>query len=272
MMTRKRINSLRAKPTQLYEDLPKIRLRCGRRGADNEYVSMTDSNHAFRPVAGSAAHPLCGPAEATPRPPEDLFEIVVVCTGNQFRSPIVAGLIRSAASHLPVLVTSLGTMKLPPVHALPEAVALGAELGVDLSGHRARSMRNMDLSSADLVVGFEFQHVAAAVVDAGARAERTFTALELVHLLEGQRVPPGADIVSHARRMVALADARRIPAAAPTSAFQIHDPVEAGPAGHRAVVAQLEAASERLLEGLFGASLRPVPPQIVAEDAWVAAR
>jgi protein-tyrosine phosphatase len=252
---------LRAKPTQLYEDLPKNRLRCGRGGADNEYVSMTDSNHAFRPVAGSAA-----------RPPEDLFEIVVVCTGNQFRSPIVAGLIRSAASHLPVLVTSLGTMKLPPVHALPEAVALGAELGVDLSGHRARSMRNVDLSSADLVVGFEFQHVAASVVDAGARAERTFTALELVHLLEGQRVPPGADIVSHARRMVALADARRIPGAAPTSAFQIHDPVEAGPAGHRAVVAQLEAASERLLEGLFGASLRPVPQRIVAEDVWVAAR
>jgi protein-tyrosine-phosphatase len=201
---------------------------------------MTDPIHA-RPVEADPAHST-----------DDLFEIVVVCTGNQFRSPIVAGLIHSAVSHLPVRVTSLGTMRLPPVHALPEAVALGSELGVDLRSHRARSMRSVDLSTADLVVGFEFQHVAAAVVDAGARPGRTFTALELAHLLEGQRVPPGVDIVAHARRMVALADSRRIPTAGLAAAYQIHDPVAAGPASYRSVIERLGTVTAGLLDGLFG--------------------
>ena len=113
------------------------------------------------------------------------LRVAFVCTGNRFRSPLAAALLESEAEGLPVEVASLGILDLGDKPALPEAVAIAEELGLDLSAHRARSVGDLELGEYDLVLGFERKHVVASVVDAKAKVERTFTLPELLALLHG---------------------------------------------------------------------------------------
>ena len=106
---------------------------------------------------------------------DESFEVVFICTGNRFRSAIAEALTARLTEGLPVEVSSAGTLDLGAVGVLPEALALAPELGVDLSAHRTRCVRDVDLREADLVLGFELTHLATAVVECGAARERTFT-------------------------------------------------------------------------------------------------
>ena len=180
----------------------------------------------------------------------DEFSVVFECTGNRFRSPLAAAFFQAAAQG-PVKVTSLGTLDLGDVEALPEAVELAREHGVDLTEHRASGLREIDLSASDLVIGFERKHVAAAVVDARARPDRTFTLPELVGLL--RRVPavaPGEPVV-RARALVQAAhdlrphDFRRAPVP------ELADPLGLGHADQRAVAEQVRSLTGRLAALLF---------------------
>jgi protein-tyrosine-phosphatase len=114
--------------------------------------------------------------------PDDTFDVVFVCTGNQFRSPLAGAVLARETERLPVRISSCGTGALDGAPAFEEAAELGTRLSVDLSKHRSRRLG--DLAGADLVVGFEHHHVERAVVDAGARRERAFTLPQLVELLE----------------------------------------------------------------------------------------
>ena len=192
---------------------------------------------------------------------DDIFDVVVVCTGNQFRSPIVEGLMRASSSDLPVRVSSVGTKEVGAAPALPEAVRLGSEFGVDLTGHRARSLRGIDLSGADLVLGFEVEHVAAAVIEAGANETRTFTILELISLLEGIIPPEDEDLVKRARAAVESAHRMRSKAAPIPPGAQIPDPVGGRPVVYRRTADHLRTATRQLIDRLFGfVPYSPPPP------------
>jgi protein-tyrosine phosphatase len=180
------------------------------------------------------------------------FEIAVVCTGNQFRSPIVEGLLKLSASDLPVTVYSLGTRELGPAKALPEAVVLASDFGVDLSSHRARSLENVNLTAADLVIGFERSHVAAAVVEAGAPLERTFTILELAEILDRIEDPDITDPVRKAREMVAKAHEMRTQSSSSEGAVQLPDPVGGPSAVYTETAERLRALTSHLIDHLFG--------------------
>jgi protein-tyrosine phosphatase len=128
----------------------------------------------------------------------DALRVAFVCTGNRFRSPLAAALLASETEGLPLEIASVGTLDLGAQPALPEAVELAEELGVDLTAHRARTVASEDLSGYDLVVGFERKHVVSSVVEGGAPIERTFTLPELVGLLrEVAEPPPGAPARIH---------------------------------------------------------------------------
>jgi protein-tyrosine-phosphatase len=118
------------------------------------------------------------------------LQVAFVCTGNRFRSPLAAALLAREADGLPLRIVSLGTLDIGSRPALPEAVAIADELGLDLSGHASRNLTRAELEPFDLVLGFEREHVMASVVDAGARRERTFTLPELVRLLRRLPDPP----------------------------------------------------------------------------------
>ncbi|HYL21854.1 MAG TPA: hypothetical protein VEU74_08820 [Gemmatimonadales bacterium] len=84
--------------------------------------------------------------------------LLVVCHGNQCRSPFAAALLARALASRGVQVESGGFVspgRAPP----PEAVAAAARRGVDLSHHRSRVLTAAVVRAVDLIV----------VMDAGQR-------------------------------------------------------------------------------------------------------
>ena len=74
--------------------------------------------------------------------------ILVLCTGNSARSQMGEGLFRQEG-HGEYEVESAGTK---PSHVRPEAIAVMKELGIDISGHRSKSVNEFDGQSFDYVV------------------------------------------------------------------------------------------------------------------------
>jgi arsenate reductase (thioredoxin) len=62
--------------------------------------------------------------------------ILILCTGNSARSQMAEGLLRHEAGGR-FEVFSAGTK---PSHVRPEAIAVMGEIGIDISGHRSKSV------------------------------------------------------------------------------------------------------------------------------------
>jgi protein-tyrosine-phosphatase len=178
------------------------------------------------------------------------FEIVVVCSGNRFRSPLVAAYLREATKGLPVRVGSAGTLDLGALPALEGAVRAGRELDLDLSGHSSRFVGNVALAAADLVLGFERMHVTTVVVDGGVPRDRVFTLPELVSLLE-QYEPHSTDPIERARE--AIAQANRSRGRESGLRFpEVDDPIGTSARAQRRTAHELIDLSGRLVTALFG--------------------
>jgi protein-tyrosine phosphatase len=179
------------------------------------------------------------------------FSIVVVCTGNRFRSPLAEHLLRREVDGLPVSVSSVGTMQLASGPALPEAVELARDFGLDLSEHRSRTLSRELVEDADLVLGFERRHVKAAVVDGRAARERTFTIGELAALLRAVQPSADEDPGARARAAVAEADSLRDRLRDPGS-LEIHDPFGREPDVYRRSAESVRDLVEEIASRLFG--------------------
>ena len=139
---------------------------------------------------------------------DDCAEIVFVCTGNRARSALGAALLQRRLGDS-VRVSSRGTLALGSVSALPEMVRAAKAVGVDLADHTARAIADGELAGADLVLGFELDHVAAAVVDGGARREVVFTLPGFVQLAEAATPSSAETSTERVRELVASAHGRR---------------------------------------------------------------
>jgi len=71
-----------------------------------------------------------------------------LCVANSARSQMAEGVARDLAP-ANVIVASAGSV---PTQVRPEAVAVMAEVGVDLDGHRSSSVRDVDPAGVDVVV------------------------------------------------------------------------------------------------------------------------
>jgi protein-tyrosine phosphatase len=185
---------------------------------------------------------------------DEVFEVVFVCTGNRARSALAEAFLRRYSSGLRTEVSSAGTLDVGPLPVLADALDAGHRLGVDLTGHRARTLRDVDLSSADLVLGFEPLHVAAAVVDGGADPARAFLLGELVTLLEG--VAAEGDPVSRARAAIADADSRRL-RYRPAPNAVVGDPLGKPAKVMQQTAEEIDCLVRQLVLDLFG---RDAPP------------
>src|ERR1039458_2188970 len=74
--------------------------------------------------------------------------LLVLCTGNSARSQMGEGLFRHEGRGA-YEVASAGTK---PSHVRSEAIAVMKELGIDISGHRSKSVNEFDGQSFDYVV------------------------------------------------------------------------------------------------------------------------
>lgn len=66
----------------------------------------------------------------------DKKRVLILCTGNSARSQMAEGLLRHDAGNR-FEVESAGTK---PGHVRPEAIFVMKELGIDISGHRSKSV------------------------------------------------------------------------------------------------------------------------------------
>jgi arsenate reductase (thioredoxin) len=73
--------------------------------------------------------------------------VLILCTGNSARSQMAEGLLRHDAGER-FEVESAGTR---PGHVRPEAIAAMREIGIDISGHRSKSVDEFKDQSFDLV-------------------------------------------------------------------------------------------------------------------------
>ncbi len=76
------------------------------------------------------------------------MKVLFLCTGNSCRSQMAEGWARELHGDR-VVVASAGTA---PQSLDPRAVEVMRELGVDISGHRAKSIDEVDLRGLDLVI------------------------------------------------------------------------------------------------------------------------
>ena len=87
---------------------------------------------------------------ATPR-------VLFVCTGNATRSVIAAALVRRDRPAW--TVDSAGTWAIPGLPSSRRTLAALESVGVSAPGHRSTTLTPDHLAAADLVVGFEAEHV-----------------------------------------------------------------------------------------------------------------
>jgi protein-tyrosine phosphatase len=185
--------------------------------------------------------------------------VLIVCTGNLYRSPVAAGLLRQRLAGLcraAIRVTSAGTAAVPGT-PVPTAVAAALQFrGGDLAEPVTRRLTAELVERADLVLGAATEHREAAVRLAPVRAlSRAFTLLEFARLL---REEDAAGIADPATRLTALAGAaaaRRGSVRVAGAEDDVADPAGTDPQELRACVVRIEEPVRRIAQAVLSGAV-----------------
>lgn len=180
------------------------------------------------------------------------FGILVVCTANICRSPLVEHLLRQALNRSTRPTTAQFTVSSAGVQGRdgsvmdPECAAELRRLGGHPEGFRARSLTVAACEQADLILTATAEHRAYVLQETPLALRRTFTVLEFAHLVStvpALRLDWGAP-----GRLVRRASLAR--GAAELAAYDLPDPYGREPAVHRQVADTIEAAVRAVTEAL----------------------
>ncbi|GAB3681836.1 arsenate reductase/protein-tyrosine-phosphatase family protein [Angustibacter aerolatus] len=177
--------------------------------------------------------------------------VLVVCTGNVCRSPLVERLLRQRLGTDAVDVSSAGTQALVGEPMTDPAAAELAALGGDPDGASARQL-TAALLDVDLVVTATREHRRQVVQLQPRALRRTFTLRELARLLDGAEEVLGDDVAERLRALPQLAASRRAVAAPASDADDVSDPYGRGPGDYRRTTSQVVPAVELLTRLLTG--------------------
>ena len=109
------------------------------------------------------------------------FRVLVLCAHNRTRSVMAAALLRQHLGDDPRFVVETAGFAQEGLPALPEAVTLLAEHGMDASSHVSRVCTAQMVRDADLILTADKKQVLAVVADLGGDFEKTYTLPEFVH-------------------------------------------------------------------------------------------
>ncbi len=170
--------------------------------------------------------------------------ILVLCTGNVCRSPLAEELLRSALGDA-AEVTSRGTRAWPGQPFSPEMAALLLErTGIDARTPGAVRLTAADVRAADLVLGMERAHRAAAVRLHPAAVRRVFTLTEFARLVSETQPPSAGGGAEALAALVSRAHRGRRPV--PAEFDDIVDPIGQPQAVYEAVFDQIDGAVRRV--------------------------
>lgn len=186
--------------------------------------------------------------------------VLMVCTGNICRSPMMERILRAAVEErgLRVTVTSAGTWVREGEPMQPFAAATLTEQGLDAGGFGATPLTEALISSSDLVVTATREHRAHVVGLAPAAVRRTFTLLELARIASSAQPPPASVIGSGEddvgpREAVAWAAQMRGSVPRPADGSDdLDDPLGAPLEVYRERAETISAAVRQIVPFLFG--------------------
>jgi len=180
--------------------------------------------------------------------PVSEFRVLVVCTGNLYRSPLAECLLRHRLGETgqEIRLSSAGTRAVPgtPMAAAAEHFLLTR--GADPTGTGSHRLTRKLVERSDLVLGAATEHREAVVRLSPVRAlSRAFTLCEFVRLMRAQ---DALGVVDPAARFAALVQgaAARRGAAGAHLADDVEDPLGAPPRQVQECLARIDDAVERI--------------------------
>ncbi len=195
-------------------------------------------SHIHRPIASPS------PGAGVPA-----FRVLVVCTGNLYRSPLAELLLgqRLFEARGVIHLSSAGTHAVPGTPLADAVASFLVGRGVDPSGKVSRRLVAEMVECSDLVLGAATEHREAAVRLSPVRAlSRAFTLREFARLV---RAKDGEGVVDPAARFAALAQgaaARRGAVRAHADHDDVEDPLGAHPRQMRECLVRIEELVERI--------------------------
>lgn len=174
----------------------------------------------------------------------------MLCTANQCRSPMAAAILARhlEAASVPARIASAGL--LPGGRpAWPEAEAVMAERGIDLSTHVSRRLDGLHVTGADLVLGMTREHVREAVVLDPVAYDRAFTLKELAR--RGGAEPRGRQSLdAWLAGLAAARDVEELLGADPVD--DVEDPIGGPLSAFRATADELDALVATVVRAAWG--------------------
>lgn len=186
------------------------------------------------------------------------LRVLVVCTANVCRSPVVEHLVRRALSGYGIAaeVSSAGTHGgTHTVHR--KTIVAASEIGIDLTQHESRLLDadRIEIDGADLVITMTREHLHRVVELVPAAFERTFTLPELVLLATAHGVDPLTSDLAGWRSAVGR-DRRRDDVTDGGNAYDVGDPYGGPAILHRRMVQQVDTLVNEFVP-LLAASIDP---------------
>lgn len=202
----------------------------------------------------------------------DRIKILMVCTGNICRSPMMERLMRDALRRRGVeqrfQVASAGTWGQVGEPMQPFAASTLVERGVDADGFVARAVGNELLTAADLILTATREHRSVVVGMAPSTVRRSFTLIELARVAAAAAPDPGLDDPARAdpvdaervRQSIAWAAQMRgtLPRP-PEGVDDLADPLGAPQSVYRARADAIAEAVEQIVPFLIGARPASAP-------------
>jgi protein-tyrosine phosphatase len=175
------------------------------------------------------------------------FTVLVVCTANQYRSPLGEFFLRAAAQRhgLPWRIGSAGTHARDGAPMDPLIEDLLADHDLHPGDWRSRRLTTEVLAEADLVLTAErFHRTAISVLDPTARA-RTFLLLQFARLAAAAPTP--ANDTNAWKELISAATAAQAHVQpAPENGDEVADPIGRSMRTFRACSASIHAAAEAI--------------------------